>query len=155
MPVFVEQKGDKVSDTTSLSQLEQAVVKSFEQYMGLILQDAWYVTINFIPESPDEEADDDTIVKTLMETSAEPSYRTAQITVYTNEVAKKAEFINHMARHEVLHILTWQFFSIATTLAHKHAGKALKELEESMVDRLEHMPLFDLLAKHLSKPKKK
>ena len=135
MPVSIKKAG-KYGEEATLLPVEEAVVTSLHKHVALMLADDWYINLEFC--SVEDEA---------METLCKPEYRKAEISVDTAKISAEEEYIDHYIRHELLHVLVWNFFDIAGTLAYKNAASALVKLEESVIDRLEHMPLWDRLDK--------
>lgn len=142
MPITLK-KDDKYVELSELNQFEQDVVKSFKKHVALMLVDDWYITIKFGPL--EDEA---------MECEVATEYRNAKIGVDSAQLAGQPEYIDNYVRHEILHIIVWNFFDIAGTLAYKNAAAALVKLEESVIDRLEHMPLWKKLYTELDKDEK-
>lgn len=131
MPLHIKRDGEYDPE---LNEIEQKVVAAFKQHISLMLQDEWYITIKFAPMTGDDDC---------METLAKPEYRTAEVTVDSEGIEKQPEYINHYVRHELLHVLVWSFFDIAGTLSYKNTSAALIKLEEEVIGRLEHMPLWE------------
>jgi hypothetical protein len=130
MPLHIKRNGEY---NPELTELEQQIVKAFEQHIELMLQDEWYITIKFAKMPAEDDC---------METLAKPEYRTAEVTVDTEGIGAQPEYINNYVRHELLHVLVWSFFDIAGTLSYKNSKDALIKLEEEVIGRLEHMPLW-------------
>ena len=133
MPITLKKDGEYV-EADVLTPFETNVLASFKRHIALMLVDDWYITIKF--ESVEGEA---------MECEVATEYRNAKISVDSKQLEGQPEYIDHYVRHEILHIIVWNFFDIAGTLAYKNAAAALVKLEESVIDRLEHMPLWDKL----------
>lgn len=135
MPLHIRKSGELVEKST-LTAFEQQVVDSFELHIKLMFADEWYVEVKFEPV--EEEA---------METECNPEYRTAKVSVDSENLKDQPEYVHHYVRHELLHVLTWNFFDIAGTLAYKNAKEALLKLEEAVIGRLEHMPGWERMYK--------
>jgi len=133
MPLSVKKNDEFTED---LSEVERLVVDCFKKHIALMLADEWYITVRFAPINDHEEA---------MDTTANPEYRSAVVTVDMDRFSEQREHLDKYVRHELLHVLVWQFFDIAGTLAYKNAARALEKIEESVIDRLEHMPLWERL----------
>lgn len=133
MPTEVKKNG-KYNDEAQLTAFEEQVAKSLNKHIELMLADSWYITLEFT-----------TVEGEAMECTVKQEYRKAEINVDTAQLEGQPEYIDHYIRHELLHILVWNFFDIAGTLAYKNAADALVKLEESVIDRLEHMPLWNKL----------
>jgi hypothetical protein len=133
MPLTLKRKGEFV-EKADLTEDELRVVVAFEEHIALMLTDDWYLTVHFT--KVDEEA---------MATQTWPEYRKAIVEVDLPNISTQWEYLNHYVRHELLHIIVWNFFDIAGTLAYKNVGRALGKLEEQVIYLLEHMPLWSVL----------
>ncbi|NIO37413.1 hypothetical protein GTO27_06885 [Candidatus Bathyarchaeota archaeon] len=137
MPISIKKDG-KYDDEVKLNDYEKDVVASFHKHVDLMLDDKWYLTLKFEPV--EDEA---------MECEVQPEYRTAKVSIDSDQLKSQPEYIDFYVRHELLHVVVWNFFDIAGTLAYKNAAQALIKLEESVIDRLEHMPMWKLVYKAL------
>jgi hypothetical protein len=132
MPIYVK-KGDKYETDPDVEflDIEKEMAISLKKHVKLMMADDWDLTLEF-RKVEDEAA----------ETEVKPEYRRAVIAIDTEKMAHEPEHIDHYLRHEILHIIVWNFFDIAGTLCYKNTGEALLKLEESVIDRLEHMPMW-------------
>ena len=135
MPLTIK-RNDEFITAEDLTKDEHLVVDSFEEHINLMLKDDWYITISFVENEIDGEC---------MATEAFPEYRKASIEVFLPGLTEQWEYLDHYVRHELLHIIIWNFFDIAGTLAYKNVSKALGKLEEQVIYLLEHMPLWNVL----------
>ena len=84
----------------------------------------------------------------VMETSAEPEYYKATITVDLPNL-DPAHLPSYL-RHELLHIILWQYTEAAEAFALKRTKTTLRKLEERMVSDLERMPLWENLSSQVA-----
>jgi hypothetical protein len=139
MPLHTKKNGD-YCELDTLTEFERSIITSFEKHLELMFADEWYIDIIFEP-----------VVGEAMETGAYPEYRRAEISVDSPQLLKKPDDVDSFVRHELLHILIWSWFDIAGTLAYKNAEKALAKIEEAVIDRLEHMPAWELMYKGIER----
>jgi len=137
MSDILVRRDDDTIEIADLTSDEEKIVKAFKEHIALMLKDDWYITVKFAAVEEDYG----------METEAKPEYRKAIITVDIAQIKDQWEYLNHFIRHELLHIIVWNFFDIAGTLAYKNTSKAMEKLEEQVIYLLEHMPLWDNLYK--------
>jgi hypothetical protein len=142
MPLTLKRAGEFIKRET-LSGDELRVVTAFEEHIVLMLKDDWYISLDFTKVEGE-----------CMATEAFPEYRKATIEVDIPGLTEQWEYLNHYVRHELLHIIVWNFFDIAGTLAYKNVDRALVKLEESVIFLLEHMPLWEKLYAAENKTKK-
>jgi hypothetical protein len=142
MPLHTKKNGKYDSDIT-LTELEKTVVKSVKKHIELMFADDWYITVEF-----------DTVEGEAAETEASPEYRKAIITVDPHQMEDQLEYLDKYIRHEICHILLWNYFSIAEELCYKRTEGALRKLEEQLVYLLEHMPCWERFYKELDNTKK-
>ena len=98
--------------------------------MGL---SAWTIKLSWIPV-PDHK---------VMASSAEPEYYQASVDV---DLADLDEYLSDYVRHELFHVILWQYTQASYSLAFKRARTTLNRLEERTVSDLERMPLWETLS---------
>lgn len=135
MPLTIK-RGDEYDP--KLTDFEKDIVASFERHIKLMLVDEWYITVNF--EGVEDEA---------METEAHPEYRKAEVSVDSEDLKYQPEHLDKYVRHEIMHILVWEHYSIVSELCYKRTEGALRKLEEAVIYSLEHMPAWDVMYKQL------
>jgi hypothetical protein len=133
MPLTIKRAGEFIQ-AEDYTPDEARVVAAFEEHIELMLHDDWYITVHFTEVEGE-----------CMATEAFPEYRKATVDVHIEGIREQWEYLNHYVRHELLHVIVWNFFDIAGTLAYKNVGRALGKLEEQVIYLLEHMPLWSKL----------
>jgi hypothetical protein len=118
---------------STLQPLADQVLASLRHHLGLMGLDAWDIKILWTA-IPGQYA---------MQTNAEPEYYKATIEVDLDDL--KPEAISSYIRHELFHIILWQYTEAATSFALKRTKTTLNRLEERTVSDLERMPLWESL----------
>lgn len=134
MPLTLKRK-EQCLQESELTPDETRILECFKLHINYMLTDDWYITLDFGAEVGEEP----------MATTAKPEYRSAAVDIEMKEMEGQWDYLAHHVRHELLHIIVWSFFDIAGTLTYKNAKQAMVKLEESVIDRLEHMPLWSKL----------
>jgi hypothetical protein len=99
----------------------------FADLMGLI---GWNIRLQWTPVGD----------RKVMATTAEPEYYQATIDVDLNDV--DIEYLDEYIRHELFHIILWQYTEAALAFTLKRTRTTINKLEERTVSDLERMPLW-------------
>jgi hypothetical protein len=107
------------------------VLGSFRHHQDLMGLDSWTIKLFWRPVGDHK----------IMATSAEPEYYQASIDIDLEDL--DIEHLSEYVRHELLHVLLWQYTETAESLVLKKAKGTIRKLEERTVSDLERMPLWD------------
>lgn len=111
------------------------IVNAFDKYVKLMGLDKWTIILRPMNLTK-EEADDGW----QAETDAETEYYRAVIDIFIPNVPE--DEADRVARHELLHVMTSNYFGIVESLTYKNSKKAIRKLEERITTELETMPIW-------------
>ena len=109
------------------------VTVAVRKYQELLGMKDWNIEVSFTPDAGNHG-----------ECQAYYPHKKATISINL-DLTKKRSDMEATVRHELFHVLHWQFCDIARKLAGKKAQKVLRDLEEDFIDQMEHWPLWKAL----------
>lgn len=128
-------------DTLSLPHAEHAALAeqtlaSFRHHHEIMGLGGWNISLNWLTLGDDR----------VMQTNVQPEYYRAVIDVDLTCLAEKPQHMPSTVRHELFHVIIWQYTEFAEALALKSTNLLLRKLEERTVSDLSRMPLWDSLS---------